>query len=67
MLIHRVVVPAAVHFEAFEAGLLRNSLADLEQELAYCLRSATPQKLEPDILSIRAVKLDSSLFSELRD
>lgn len=67
MLIHRVVVPAAIDFKALQARFQRNRLRNLEQELTHRLRRAAPQKFEPDFLSIRVVKLDPSLPCELRD
>ena len=66
-LIHRVVVPAAIHLEAVEAGALWNSVGDLVQHLVDGLNRTGPEEFKPDILSGRVLELFAALLVELLD
>ena len=66
-LIHRIVVPAAIHPEAIETGARGDSVSDLVQHLVDGLGRTCPEELQPDILGGRVLELFAALVVELRD
>ena len=69
-LIHNVIVPASIHFEALEASVLwvlRYGLSDLVQQLVYGLRRACSEELKPNVTGGLVLKLFQALFLELLD
>ena len=69
-LIHNVIVPASIHFEAIETSVLwvlRYRLGNLVQQLVDRLRRARPEELEPNIGGWLVFELLQALFLELLD
>ena len=69
-LIHNVIVPAPIYFEALEASVLwvlRYGLGDLVQELVYGFRGACSEELKPNVTGRLVLELFKALFLELID
>ena len=69
-LIHNVIVPATIYFEALEASVLwvlRYGLGDLIQQLVYGFRGACSEELKPNVTGRLVLELFKALFLELLD